>query len=150
LVVVDQNPDNRLGPVLARARAAGIPLQYLRQAVPNLPLARHTGVDAARRESNGLLEDDRGQERETVAALERASRRRAHGYVGSWTEMDDPMRPVRRRLDSEKWARMSLRSESAPSICLFLRRSLLLELGGFDDRLGVGQWYGAGEETDVV
>ncbi|GEM_PF-337739 len=150
LVVVDQNPDNRLGPVLARARAAGIPLQYLRQAVPNLALARNTGIEAARGEWIGFPDDDCWYEPETLSALVRASRTQAHGYVGSWIEMDDPMRPVRRRLDSEKWARMSLRSESAPSICLFLRRSLLLELGGFDDRLGVGQWYGAGEETDVV
>lgn len=150
LIVVDQNPDERLGPVIARARAAGIEVLHLRQAVPNLALARNTGIEAARGEWIGFPDDDCWYEPETLAALVRASRSRAHGYVGSWLEMDDPMRPARRRLDSQKWARMSLRGESAPSICLFLRRPLLIELGGFDERLGVGQWYGAGEETDVV
>src|SRR5690606_3127824 len=65
LVVVDQNPDNRLGPVLARARAAGIPLQYLRQAVPNLALARNTGIEAARGEWIGFPDDDCWHEPET-------------------------------------------------------------------------------------
>ncbi len=150
LIVVDQNPDERLGPVIARARAAGIEVLHLRQAVPNLALARNTGIEAARGEWIGFPDDDCWYEPETLSALVRASRSRAHGYVGSWLEMDDPLRPARRRLDNQKWARMSLRGESAPSICLFLRRPLLIELGGFDERLGVGQWYGAGEETDVV
>lgn len=150
LIVVDQNPDERLGPLIARAHAAGIAVLHLRQAVPNLALARNTGIEAARGEWIGFPDDDCWYEPETLSALVRASRSRAHGYVGSWLEMDDPMRPARRRLDSQKWARMSLRGESAPSICLFLSRPLLIELGGFDERLGVGQWYGAGEETDVV
>jgi len=150
LIVVDQNPDERLAPLIARARAAGVAVLHLRQAVPNLALARNTGIEAARGEWIGFPDDDCWYEPETLSALVRASRSQAHGYVGSWLEMDDPMRPARRRLDSQKWAHMSLRGESAPSICLFLSRPLLIELGGFDERLGVGQWYGAGEETDIV
>lgn len=58
LIVVDQNPDERLGPVIARARAAGIEVLHLRQAVPNLALARNTGIEAARGEWIGFPDDD--------------------------------------------------------------------------------------------
>ena len=42
------------------------------------------------------------------------------------------------------------RASHASSISLFFDRVLFQSLGGFDERLGVGQWYGAAEEIDFI
>jgi GT2 family glycosyltransferase len=44
----------------------------------------------------------------------------------------------------------SFRGGDASSISLFLKKPLFTRLGGFDEHFGVGQWYGAAEETDFL
>ncbi|MEZ5730157.1 MAG: glycosyltransferase [Burkholderiaceae bacterium] len=148
LILVDQNPDERTLPAVARAREAGIEVLHLYQAEANLAAARNLGVAHARARWLAFPDDDCWYEPDTLAALRRAVATQAEGYVGTWVEMDSPFEFRRQSLDVRRWRK--LRGEAAPSICLFVDRALVNALDGFDPRLGVGQWYGAGEETDFV
>ncbi len=148
LIVIDQNKDQRLQPVLQRARSFGIALRHLRHAPPNLALARNAGIAAAEGRWLGFPDDDCWYEPQTLERmlLRTLRRDRPAGVVGRWVEQDPPHAP-----GALSWRRSSrFRDLPVSSITLFFRRELLQQLGGFDGRLGVGQWFGAGEETDIV
>ncbi|KAA0212500.1 MAG: glycosyltransferase family 2 protein [Lautropia sp.] len=151
LVVVDQNPDERICPFLERACAGSIEAVRLLQDSPNLSLARNAGLHVARAEFVGFPDDDCWYEPETLFRVHEflTSAPTVDGVVARWVDVTpDPDSGSPRRLSLETWRRF--RGGDASSITLFLRRSLVKTLGGFDSRLGVGQWYGAGEETDLL
>ena len=148
VIVVDQNADERVAPLVAHLAAGGVAVRHLRQHEPNLASARNLAIAHARGAWLAFPDDDCWYEPDTLAALRRSIAPRVDGYVGTWVEMDDPLARRAPQLDLMHWRK--LRGEGAASICLFLSRALLRRLGGFDPRLGVGQWYGAGEETDLT
>lgn len=150
-IVVDQNPDERLQPFVQRARQAGWPVQHLRLSRPNLSAARNAGIAVAGGEWIALPDDDCWYEPDTLAQV--LARVRAQpaldGIVAHWVEQThkvDPMQDSPLRL--EAWRQF--KGSDASSIALFLRTALARDVGGFDERLGVGQWFGAGEETDFL
>ncbi len=148
VIVVDQNADERLRPVLQRARSLGLALRHLKHAPPNLALARNAGMAAARGHWLGFPDDDCWYEPQTLERmlLRTLRRDRPAGVVGRWVEQD-PAHPP----GTLSWQRSSrFRDLPVSSITLFFERPLLEQIGGFDGRLGVGQWFGAGEETDIV
>jgi glycosyltransferase involved in cell wall biosynthesis len=148
LIVVDQNDDERLQPVLQRARSLGLTLRHLKHSPPNLALARNAGIAAAAGRWLGFPDDDCWYEPQTLERMLLRTLRRDHpdGVVGRWVEQD-PAHPA----GAFSWQRSScFRDLPVSSITLFFSRELLQTLGGFDGRLGVGQWFGAGEETDIV
>ena len=148
VIVVDQNVDERLQPVLQRARSLGLALRHLKHSPPNLALARNAGIAAAGGHWLGFPDDDCWYEPQTLERmlLRTLRRDRPAGVVGRWVEQD-PAHPP----GTLSWQRSSrFRDLPVSSITLFFERSLLERIGGFDGRLGVGQWFGAGEETDIV
>ncbi len=149
VVVVDQNGDDRLLPHLERARYLGITVRHLKQSPPNLAAARNTGIEAARGKWIGFPDDDcwyapRLLER-VVARFSRSDK--PSGVLVRWVEQDEqPETP-----GELSWERSrAFRDIPVSSITLFCRRDLFKKIGGFDGRLGVGQWFGAGEETDLA
>ncbi|MEO0317250.1 MAG: hypothetical protein RL404_927 [Pseudomonadota bacterium] len=148
VIVVDQNRDDRLQPILHRARCLGLALRHLRHHPPNLALARNTGIAAASGRWLGFPDDDCWYEPPTLERVILRSRRRdrPQGVVVRWVEQQDPSPP-----GLLSWPRSArFRDFPVSSITLFLQRELAARIGGFDGRLGVGQWFGAGEETDLV
>ncbi len=148
VIVVDQNADERLQPALQRARSLGLSLRHLKHAPPNLALARNAGIAAASGRWLGFPDDDCWYEPQTLERmlLRTLRRDRPAGIVGRWVEQDPAYPP-----GALSWQRSSrFRDLPVASITLFFSRALLQRLGGFDGRLGVGQWFGAGEETDIV
>ncbi|MCA1979122.1 MAG: glycosyltransferase family 2 protein [Thiobacillus sp.] len=150
LIVVDQNPDDRLVPVLARARALGLECRHLRQSEPNQCLARNTGVEASRGGIVAFPDDDCWYEPDVVErVLTRFEEQHGlDGLVIQWAEQlaaNKPSEP--RRFSFSEFARM--RGPTASCITLFFGRSILREVGNFDLALGLHSWYGAGEETDL-
>ncbi len=152
LLVIDQNPDDRLLPAVAAAFAAGLAVSHLRLSPPSLSAARNLGIRMAVGEVLAFPDDDCWYEPDTVASALQAFAQQPHysGLVAQWVEQSaaDPQPPAAGPLQAAQWRRF--RDGQASSICLFLRAELVRDLGGFDPRLGLGCWYGAGEETDFV
>jgi GT2 family glycosyltransferase len=154
LIVVDQNLDERVKPHVDRARQLGLDVQHLRLTRPNLSAARNRGLAAARGEWVAFPDDDCWYEPETLACLREAAGAQAEAsiLVADWVEAG----AAARGSSSEQTGPLSLRAwrnfrgGDASSITLFMRRHWAERLGGFDERLGVGQWFGSGEETDLV
>ena len=148
IIVVDQNADDRLLPVLQRARYLGLTLRHIRHHPPNLALSRNAGVAVATGRWLGFPDDDCWYEPDLLSRIVLRSRRndRPQGVICRWVERDAPQ-PA----GLLSWERSSrFRDIPVSSITLFFERALLQHVGGFDGRLGVGQWFGAGEETDLV
>ncbi len=151
LIFADQNLDDRLLAHVERARAAGWAYQHLRLAQPNLSAARNAGLRVARGEWMAIPDDDCWYEPDTLARVFERVRRApgVDGVVIHWVELQPKLPPeADSPLRSAAWRRFQ--GSDASSIALFTRTDLALRCGGFDERIGVGRWWGAGEETDFV
>lgn len=151
LIFADQNPDDRVLPFVERAHVAGWQYQHLRLARPNLSAARNAGIQAARGEWLAIPDDDCWYEPETIAQVLARVREasRLDGLVVRWVEQQSRQAALEDSpLNLAAWR--CFRGRDASSIGLFLRASAVRRVGGFDERLGVGQWFGSGEETDLV
>ncbi len=149
VIVVDQNVDARLAAPLALARSHGITVRHLLHHPPNLAAARNAGVAAARGTWLGFPDDDCWYDPLLLQVLRQRIKApdRPEGLVIHWVEQGEP--PV--ALPTLSWERSAaFRDVPVASITIFIRRSLFERVGGFDARLGVGQWFGAGEETDLI
>ena len=152
LIVVDQNHDDRLAAVVHKALAAGLSVQHLRMDQPSLSGARNLGLKHARGSVIAFPDDDCWYEADVVATVCSAlsSEPAWSGLVAQWVEQADARGGALAEglLDEQVWRRY--RGGDASSISLFVRASLFKQLGGFDERLGVGRWFGAGEEIDFI
>lgn len=155
LIIVDQNPDERLVPHIARASAIGLSVQHLRMPKPNLSSARNLGLQQAKGLWVGFPDDDCWYENDTLEKLLHCQSQHPdwRGAISQWVEQDSnlPMGLMPANdstLSLERWRRF--RDGNASSITIFIDRQLLIDIGGFDTRLGVGQWFGAAEETDLI
>ncbi len=152
VLIVDQNPDNRLVAAVRDAESRGLAVQHLRLSEPNLSLARNTGLRAAQGEFIAFPDDDCWYDADAIAKILQAFGRSAdvQGVVACWQEQSlaAGRMPERKPLSLPAWRKF--RDGDASSITLFFRRALFDRVGGFDERFGVGQWFGAGEEIDFV
>ncbi len=147
LIVVDQNSDDRLVPIVARARFSGLTCHHLRQDEPNLCLARNAGIEHASGDIVAFPDDDCWYEEDVIEkVLTRFERQQElDGLVVRWFEAGNA--PTG-RLHFDSFVRF--RGPVASCITLFFRRDPLREAGGFDTALGLHSWYGSGEETDLM
>ena len=152
LIVVDQNSDDRLLPYVAEASRMGLDLKHLRLHPPSLSGARNLGIAQS---SGGVIafpDDDCWYEPDVIERVVAAFK--AHtdweGVVVRWVEQwqAQTMPPDEPVLSRARWH--GFRGDCASSISLFMSAKLMRRLDGFDSRLGVGQWFGAGEEVDFL
>lgn len=152
LIVVDQNSDDRLLPYVAQAGHMGIDVKHLRLQPPSLSGARNLGIAEASGDVIAFPDDDCWYEPDVIANVVAAfaTHNDWDGVVVRWVEQwqaqtAPPDEPV---LSHARW--YGFRGDCASSISLFMTASLMRRLDGFDRRLGVGQWFGAGEEVDLL
>jgi GT2 family glycosyltransferase len=151
LIAVDQNGDDRLAPVLAEAAIHGIEVRHLHQDEANLSLARNCGIAAAAYDVVGFPDDDCWYDPACLAEVGRAfaDDTELDACIALWEDRD----PGCAGLPAHflHWPTVSrFRSVPISSITLFIKRHSLEQIGGFDTRLGVGRWFGSGEETDLI
>ncbi|WP_296509191.1 glycosyltransferase family A protein [Rhodoferax sp.] len=152
VLLVDQNNDDRLLPHIQQGLADGLVINHMRMAKPSLSAARNLGIASAKGQIIGLTDDDCWYEPNAVAGIRQAfhADKDIEGIVACWVEQSlfRGQKQAHGLLRNESWRRF--RGGDASSISLFFKKSLFDQLGGFDARFGVGQWYGAAEETDFV
>ena len=150
VVVVDQNGDDRLAPVMA-AYAGRLPLLWHRSAVAKACHARNLGLGLARGDIVGFPDDDCLQ---PPGLLDRVAA--AFAADPGLAVLTGPAASPEGGLGSGRW-----RAEAGPitlanvwtsviEFNLFLRREVALALGGFDERLGPGTPFGSAEGNDLV
>ena len=150
VIVVDQNGDDRLAPVVAR-HADRLPTRRLRSGHANACHARNLGLSVARGDIVGFPDDDclypPGLLERVDAAFAADPALRVltgpaaspEGGLGSgrWRQEGGPITPA------NAWT-------SVIEFNLFVRRDAALALGGFDERLGPGTPFGSAEGNDLV
>lgn len=150
LIVVDQNADERLAPVLARF-AGRLAVTHLRSDVAKANHARNLGLRAARGAILGFPDDDcllpPGLLDRVAAAFDAdpalmvltGPAESPAGGLGSgrWRKEAGPITPA------NVWT-------SVIEFNLWLRREVALALGGFDEAMGPGTPLGSAEGNDLV
>lgn len=152
LIVVDQNLDDRLMVSIQTGLAQGLDIRHVRLTPPNLSVARNLGISTARYEILAFPDDDCWYEPTVIESIRNRfnSAPELYGVVARWVEQADGLGRAEAagQLSLGAWRRF--RGGQGSSISLFFHRILFNTLGGFDERLGVGRWYGSGEETDFL
>lgn len=149
LVIVDQNDDSRLEAIVREGRDLGLDIVHERFPVRNLSAARNHGIRRARFDVVGFPDDDCWYEPSVIGLVRRflVEEPGFSGVVARWHE-ESPDRGERSTVSLDRLRRFRERDTS--SITLFLRRAVLEDVGGFDERFGVSRYFGASEETDLL
>jgi GT2 family glycosyltransferase len=150
VIVVDQNEDDRLGPVLATF--PHIPFVRLRMAPGHLTAARNAGIPLVRGEIVAFPDDDCTY---SPGLLERVAARLAAlpapGMVTALVATERgtpstggqaPARPVPVTRDNV--------FVTAREPGMFIAREVLARLGGFDQRFGLGTPFTSCESADLA
>ena len=150
VIIVDQNADDRVAPVL-QPYAARLPITHLRSAIRNANHARNLGLREARGEIVTFPDDDCLYPPGVLTRVDAAFR--AAPSLGVLT---GPAASPEGGLGSGRWREESGAIDlanvwtSVIEFNLFLPRQLMLALGGFDERLGPGTRWGSAEGNDLV
>jgi glycosyltransferase involved in cell wall biosynthesis len=150
VIVVDQNVDERLAPVIA-AYDERLPLLWRRSAVANACHARNLGLGLARGEIVGFPDDDCTY---PPGLLDPVSA--AFAADPALAVLTGPAASPEGGLGSGRWRAEAGAITTANvwtsviEFNLFLRREVALAMGGFDERLGPGTPYGSAEGNDLV
>jgi glycosyltransferase involved in cell wall biosynthesis len=147
VVLVDQNVDDRLAPLVTRFREY-FPVQWIRQRERNASLARNKGARHAVGEWLAFADDDCTYHDETLTALAATMAHESSARLISGAVICEDGKPLAHNfLHSGRIGKFNSFTRSSEG-CLFVKRTAFLALGGFDSRFGPGAPYHAAEGVE--
>jgi GT2 family glycosyltransferase len=150
VIIVDQNTDDRLGPIVAEY-APRLAVRRLRSQVANANHARNLGLAQAGGALVGFPDDDcvlpPGVLARVVAAFSEDSALQV--LTGPAASPEGGLGSGRWREDAGTITRENVWT-SVIEFNLFLRRETAVALRGFDEALGPGTRFGSAEGNDLV
>ncbi len=151
LIVVDQNPDDRLQPLLEAYRDR-FPILHLRSA-KGLSRARNVGLKHIKGDIVAFPDDDCWYPEDLLERVKGffESNPQTDGVTGR--AVNEKGRPHTLRWPKQPgWLTRESALRGAVSYTIFLRRGVTQRVGAFNEDLGVGAGtpWGAGEETDYL
>jgi len=151
LLVVDQNPDNRLVRILARA-GTRFPIIHL-CSEPGLSHARNLGLQFAHGDIVGFPDDDCWYSPDLLERVHNSftCHPDAHGLSGRCIDYTGRNSHGRWDMTAGRITRFNI-FKRCNSNTIFLRQLVIERVGTFDEQLGVGAQtpWGAGEDTDYI
>ncbi len=151
IIIVDQNQDDRLQPVVAAIRI-GVPIQHLRVNFKGAARARNYGLQYARGEIINFADDDATFRPGAFDAISDAFSQHPDADMVSLRVVDPETQSDCMLRFPEQSCVINERNCFHVTVeCVqFWRRKTLQGLGGYDPRLGVGTYFGAEEGADLV
>lgn len=150
VIVVDQNGDERLLPIL-RPFENRLEIRRL-LSVPGLSRARNCGLETITGEAVCFPDDDCWYPADALARVNQAFTDNPSwsGLIGD--SVDAAGRPTLPWRDREGKLTRPISWRRAISYALFVRTSVIRQVGGFDESLGVGAGtpWGSGEDNDLI
>ncbi len=151
VLVVDQNPDDRLVPVLGLHTSLAI--RHLRSE-RGISRARNAGLLVARGDLIAIPDDDCWYPPELLATVA-AWFRSQPGFGLLFTALrtaENALSGPKTPAAARRCTKSDVSTCLAASAALFMRRSVATAVGGFNEYLGIGaaSKYQAGEERDYV
>ncbi len=150
IIVVDQNRDDRLVPVL-QPFAERLTIRHVRSAVCNNSHARNVGIRLSAGDIIAFPDDDCLYPPGVLSRV-----RAAFAADPGLSALTGAAQSPQGGLGSGRWGsepgEVTPRSvwHSVIAFNLFVRRRALLAVNGFDERFGVGARFGSCEENDLV
>lgn len=150
LILVDQNEDDLVWP-LQKKFSDHFAIKHLHLEVASNTKARNIGAKNASGDWIGFPDDDCWMPPDFVKNIEAASKSSIDGFFINWT---DPTKspPVKVFKFNEGNLLLQDAFELVSCICIYFRRNRFMEIGGFNEKLGLGidTIIKAGEEQDLL
>ena len=150
VIVADQNEDDRLVPIVKTAASQGLNIIHVRLDKPNQYAARTLGIKMARGQYIAFPDDDCWYEKNTInQAIHTFESTAADGVIARWR--DASTLDGEARQGTIRWeAARKFRSAGTSMIVQFYKTDVIKAIGGFDKRMGLGQWFGGSEDADIL
>lgn len=147
VIVIDQNRDSLIDSCVLNYKNKGLRINHIKIGQMNLSHARNVGLKYVEEEIVAFPDDDCWYDPDTLEKVMLRFNLMPDTPVifGNWVEKKLPHKEhfVLRK----DWFQLN---HVASSITIFIKRDLFQLVGAFDTRFGVGQYIGAGEETDLI
>ena len=146
LIVVDQNNDKRLTPLIEQY-SRWYKIVYLRNMQKGLSRNRNLGLSYASGDIIAFPDDDCEYQYDTLQRVDDFFSTTNYGFL-SFRQEDKVSRKsdlLKKQCDITYYNIF----QTAISFCIFAKKRLL-EQFAFDERLGVGARFGSGEESDMI
>ena len=149
IIIVDQSDNNKTRELVEKSSDGRI--KYIYTDIKGLSHARNIGIKEASGKYLCLLDDDAvypPQYLETIKNLI-GEDRIVSGVIFSIDDYKTPFINYQKCLDGKEMSVTRI-VEACPSAALAFPRNLVLQIGGFNECLGVGNEFAAGEETEFL